>query len=159
VAETDTTAPTAASQSRISAQPARCSAAVLHGHFEPIEAGAGQRHTRLIVRNTGSLACTIYGYGGLRLATANGTPVPTNLGRAAQPGPALVRLAPNGLAAKDLSWTVIPTGSEPIDGACEPEANHANVIPPDETEPFTVPWNLGVVCHGGGIEGGAYYAP
>jgi hypothetical protein len=103
------------------------------------------------------VACTIYGYGGLELADAHGRPVPTTLRRVAHPGPTTVRLAPGGSAAQDLSWTVIPTESEPIEGPCEPEANHANVIPPDETVPFTVPWTLGVVCHGGGIDGSAYY--
>lgn len=139
-------------------QPNKCATAVLHARIEAGDPGAGQRHATVIVTNAGSVTCTLYGYGGFELARSDGKPVPTDLRRVPQPGPTLVRLAPGRSAAKNLSWTVVPTGSEPVDGQCEPEADHAVAIPPDETEPFDLPWSFGPVCAAGRIDGSAYYA-
>jgi hypothetical protein len=54
---------------------------------------------------------------------------------------------------------VVPTGDEPVDEPCQVPASQIRVIPPDETSPFFVIWDLGPVCDGGRIDGSAYYAP
>jgi hypothetical protein len=138
--------------------PIRCSAGVLRGRVEPGEPGAGQRYARLVVTNAGGAACTLYGYGGLQLVDGSGRPVPTDLRRNEQPGPAMVRLAPGQSAAKNLHWTVVPGSGESDTGPCEPAAATISVIPPDETQPLRTAWNFGEVCGHGQIDGSAYYA-
>jgi hypothetical protein len=110
-----------------------------------------------VVTNTGAKPCTLYGYGGLQLLGADGKPLPTTALRDEPPTPTLVVLAPGGHAAKLLHWGVVPTGSEPADQPCEPTPATLSIIPPDETQPFTVGWNLGPVCAAGTVHGSAYF--
>jgi hypothetical protein len=135
----------------------RCTATTLVGSVKPADAAAGNRYATLIVTNKSKLVCTLYGYGGLQLIAANGSPNPTNLIRTPDPGPSLVSLQPGDSAQKKLHWVVIPTGNEPVQGPCQPPSGGATVIPPDETEPFKVGYEFGSVCDGGRIEGGAYF--
>lgn len=135
----------------------RCAPAQLAGRMEPGEPGAGQRVATLVVTNTSTNTCTLYGYGGAELYTASGVPIPTRLTRLPDPAPALVRLLPGSAARKDLKWTVVPTGDEPVDEPCQVPASQLRVIPPDETSPFAVIWDLGPVCDGGRLDGSAFY--
>src|SRR5690606_3731940 len=135
----------------------RCAPAQLEGRMEPGDAGAGHRSATLVVTNTSGTACTLYGYGGAELHTASGVPIPTRLTRSLEPGPTLVRLLPGFSARKDMRWTVVPTGDEPVDEPCQVPASEIRVIPPDETSPFFVIWDLGPVCDGGRIDDSAYY--
>lgn len=137
----------------------RCTAAVLTGTVQGSDAAAGNRYARLIVTNTGSAPCTLYGYGGFQLVAANGTALPTSTRRDEAPGPSLVRLMPGATAAKNLHWGVVATGDEPVDRPCQPEPRTAKVIPPDETEQFTVDWPFGPVCAAGTFHDSAYYQP
>ncbi|MFI9814066.1 DUF4232 domain-containing protein [Saccharothrix variisporea] len=136
----------------------RCTAATLSGKVEPTDAGAGNRYGKFVVTNTGQVPCTLNGYSGFQLQDANGQPVPTDLQRTPNPGPAPVPLAPGASAAANLHWNVVPSGDEPVDQPCQPEASGAAAIPPDETQPMTVAWGLGPVCGGGKIEISAFYA-
>jgi len=136
----------------------RCTAATLSGRVEPTEAAAGNRGGKLVVTNTGPAPCTLNGYSGFQLLDASGQPVATDLRRTRDPGPSPVTLAPQSSAAANLHWTVVPTGDEPVEQPCRPEAADAAAIPPDETQPLTVPWGLGPVCGGGKIEISAFYA-
>lgn len=138
-------------------QERKCTAPVLSGTVEPGEPGAGNRYATLVVTNTGTEPCTLWGYGGLELVDATGKALPTNVTRQPDPAPALVELPPDAMAAKNLHWTVVATGNEPVDGPCQPEATGARVIPPDGTEPFDVTFAFGSVCGGGKIDGSAYY--
>jgi hypothetical protein len=135
----------------------RCAPAQLSGEVRPSDAGAGHRHAVLVVTNSSPNTCTLDGYGGAALYTASGVPIPTELVRVPDPGPSLVRLLPGQSAAKNLAWTVVPTGDEPTTGPCQVPASQLRVIPPDETSPFWMIWDLGPVCNGGRIEGSAYY--
>jgi hypothetical protein len=110
-----------------------------------------------VVTNTSPNTCTLCGYGGAELYTASGVPIPTRMMRVPHPGPALVRLLPGSSARKNLRWTVVPTGDEPVDEPCQVPAGQIRVIPPDETSPFFVISDLGPVCDGGRIDGSAYY--
>jgi Protein of unknown function (DUF4232) len=136
----------------------RCNAGSLSARVEPTDAGAGNRYGKLVVTNTGSGPCTLNGYSGLQLLDGNGNPVPTNLQRTGSPGPTPVTLAPGAIASANLHWNVVPTGDEPVDRPCEPEASSAAAIPPNETEPMKLQWGLGPVCAGGKIEISAFYA-
>ncbi|MFD0203541.1 MULTISPECIES: DUF4232 domain-containing protein [Saccharothrix] len=136
----------------------RCTAAVLAGSVRPGDAGAGNRYGKLVVTNNGAAPCTINGYSGLQLLDAAGNPLPTDLQRTPDPGPAPVTLVPGTAAAANLHWTVVPTGDEPVDRPCQAEAARAAAIPPDETEPVDLTWGLGPVCAGGKIEISAFYA-
>jgi hypothetical protein len=138
-------------------QTARCGPTSLSGAIESGDAAAGNRYAKLAVTNTGSKPCTLYGYGGLQLTNAAGAPTPTKLTRKPDPGPALVRLEPGQKAYKNLHWGAVPDGTEPVEGPCEPASGGAKVIPPDETEPFTVKFDFGSVCQHGLIDGSAYY--
>jgi len=138
-------------------QTARCGPTSLSGAIESGDAAAGDRYAKLAVTNTGSKPCTLYGYGGLQLTNAAGAPTPTKLTRKPDPGPALVRLEPGQKAYKNLHWGAVPDGTEPVEGPCEPASGGAKVIPPDETEPFTVKFDFGSICQHGLIDGSAYY--
>lgn len=156
------TTPTSASQERPDGivrgnQVARCGPTVLKGEIQGGDAAAGNRYAKLVVTNTSSKACTLYGYGGLQLTDASGAPTPTQLTRKPEPAPALVTLEPGHKAYKNLHWGAVPDGTEPTDGPCEPESMGAKVIPPDETQPFTVTYTFGSVCQHGAIDGSAYY--
>ncbi|TQM81354.1 uncharacterized protein DUF4232 [Saccharothrix saharensis] len=153
-------APVTSAQVTATAAPAsgRCTAAVLAAAVESTGAGAGNRYGKLVVTNNGAGPCTVNGYSGLQLLDSAGNPVPTDLRRTSDPGPAPVVLAPGTAAAANLHWTVVPTGDEPVDRPCQEEAVRAAAIPPDETEPMSLRWGLGPVCAGGKIEISAFYA-
>ncbi|MEU4800899.1 DUF4232 domain-containing protein [Actinosynnema sp. NPDC023587] len=136
----------------------RCTSAALTGEVGSVDPAAGNRHATFKVTNNGPATCTLNGYSGFQLLDGSGQPVPTNLQRNEDPGPAPITLDPGASAAANLRWTVVPTGDEPVDGPCEPEAAKAAAIPPDETEPMTVAWTYGPVCGGGKIEISAFYA-
>jgi hypothetical protein len=136
----------------------RCTAATLSGEIQPGDAAAGNRYAKLVVTNTGSADCTLNGYSGLQLLDAGGQTVPTDLERTAEPAPAPVTLPPAGKASADLRWSVVPHGDEPQTADCEPVATTAATIPPNETEPITMPWEYGPVCGGGHMTISAFYA-
>ncbi|WP_394614051.1 DUF4232 domain-containing protein [Lentzea sp. JNUCC 0626] len=135
----------------------RCDSTVLKGEVAPTDAGAGNRYGKFVVTNSSTMPCTLSGYSGFQLENASGA-VPTKLERKADPGPVQMTLAPGGKASANLHWGVVPSGDEPVEGPCQPEASKAAAIPPDETAPLTVPWTLGPVCSGGRIEISAFYA-
>ncbi|GAA1262346.1 DUF4232 domain-containing protein [Saccharothrix xinjiangensis] len=135
----------------------RCTAAVLAGEVQPGDPAAGSRYAKLVVTNNGQAPCTLNGYSGLQLLDPSGQQVPTDLQRTTDPGPTLVTLPPKGRAAANLRWTVVPTGDDPVRGPCEPEAGQARAIPPDETQPMSLSWDLGPVCGDGKIEISAFY--
>ncbi|PFG93819.1 uncharacterized protein DUF4232 [Saccharopolyspora erythraea NRRL 2338] len=136
----------------------RCHTSMLSGSLQPGEPGAGQRYAELVLTNTSGETCNLYGYGGLQLIGADGRPLPTDLKRTPNPGPTLIRLAPGKSASATLHWTAVPHEGEPTDGQCQPTPVRAEVIPPDETEPLSVTWDLGEVCGFGSIDGSAYHS-
>jgi hypothetical protein len=123
----------------------------------PSDAAAGNRYAELVVTNKSGRTCTLYGYGGLQLVDGAGRSTPTRLTREPNPGPSLVTLPPGGTAAKKLHWGVVPSGTEPVDGPCEPASAGARVIPPDDTKAFDVRFDFGSVCANGQVAGSAYF--
>lgn len=133
----------------------RCHTSQLTGSMSPVEAGAGQRYADLSLTNSSDQFCTLYGYGGMQLVDAAGTPLPTNVTRTPNPGPALIDLPPGASAAATLHWTAVPHEGE--GDPCQPAPASLQVIPPDETEPLPVTWTGDVVCGGGAIGESAYH--
>lgn len=139
--------------------PGRCTASALRGTVRPKDSAAGNRYAELLVTNTGTAPCTLRGYGGLGLVDPAGAALPSKTARDEKPGPSLVTVAPGRTAGKLLHWGVVPTGDEPADRPCQPTAAQLTVIPPDETQAFTVAWDFGPVCAGGTFHDSAYYRP
>ncbi|MBO0826271.1 MAG: DUF4232 domain-containing protein [Streptosporangiales bacterium] len=134
----------------------RCHTSDLAAAVRMADSAAGHRHGWLVLTNTSSATCTVYGYGGMQLYRSNGDAVPTKMARDPSVPPRLVTLAPGETARSSLSWTVVPTGGEPDTTACEPSATTAHVTPPDETSYDSTPWHFGEVCDHGTIDQGAY---
>jgi len=123
-----------------------------------LAASAGHRYARLVLTNVSGRTCTLYGYGGLQLATATRQLLPTIQRRDPMHPPRLVRLASGSKASSVLSWGAVPSGSEPVTGPCEQPPGLLLVIPPDETTSLAVPWRFGSVCQRGTITQRAYAA-
>lgn len=136
----------------------RCTAGMLSGSVQPMDSAAGNRDVTLVVRNKSTETCTLWGYGGLELLSATKEPIPTAAERNLDPAPTLVTLAPEATAGKILHWSVVAAGDEPATGPCQPRTAAINVLPPDETEAFTVDYEFGSVCARGRIETSAYFA-
>lgn len=135
----------------------RCTSEMVSGTIEPQDAGAGNRYAVLVVLNRSPRACTLQGFGGLKLLDATRNAIPTTAERNLDPVPTLVTLGPGGEAGKLLHWSVVATGDEPADGPCQPPAAGINVVLPDETEPFEVDYDFGPVCDQGRIDTSAYF--
>lgn len=135
----------------------RCTAELLSGSVESMDAAAGNRSAILVVKNKSQQTCTLWGFGGLELLDTTKQPIPTNPERTLDPVPTLVTLRPGSEAGKLMHWTVVATGDEPATGACQPSASALNVLPPDETAPLQVDYAFGPVCDHGKIETSAYY--
>ncbi len=150
-----TTSATAGSTTAAPAGPPKCVAGELTGSLQDGDAGAGQRSATVLVKNTSTKTCTLDGYGGLGLYM-NGTLLPTKAERVLSPGPSLVTLTSGESAKVNLQWTVVPTGSEPVN-QCQPAPNQLRVIPPDDTKQVDIAWTYGPVCNQGTLNQSAYH--
>jgi Protein of unknown function (DUF4232) len=127
----------------------RCHTSEVSVAFGPEDAGAGSRMSTVILTNTSTRTCTVYGYGGLQLLDAGKHALPNGLTREASPAPVLLRVAPGGKVYKDFRFGVVPSGSEKC-----PAPAYVRITPPDETDNRLVPWTLGTVC--GDVLGRSY---
>ncbi|MCU1667531.1 MAG: hypothetical protein JWP40_458 [Blastococcus sp.] len=134
----------------------RCHTSELTGRLVTGGAAAGNRYATLVLRNTGGQQCTVHGYGGLGLVDSSGRALPTRQVRAGSPAPATVLLTPGTTVSAQLHWGAVPGPGDTPSGDCQPAPATLRVIPPDETDPLSVPWNLGSVCEGGTIDQRAY---
>lgn len=136
-----------------SAAPPRCHTADLSARVGAVNAGAGQRMATLTLTNHSGHACRTQGWVGLQLADRRGRAIPTSTVRVGGPAPS-VRLKPGQRATASLQWTVIASGSEPVDGPCERTPTDLLVIPPDETAQTAARWTQGPVCARGRFQVG-----
>ncbi|MBZ9642831.1 DUF4232 domain-containing protein [Streptomyces sp. PSKA30] len=96
--------------------------------------GAGQRNFPIVLTNTSSRTCTLYGYPGAAFVDASGRQLGPDPGR--EPGsPATVTLTPG-----DSAWAGLSYASPEISGARTAEPASLLVTPPDERDPLTVKW-------------------
>jgi hypothetical protein len=135
-----------------------CVAADVKGAFSEPDQAAGLHGVRIIVTNTSSHPCTIFGYGGLEMFSGgDGRRASTTVSRLPNPGPALVTLKPGDTANKSLTWEAPRTAVGDPDH-CTAFIGFVGVTLPDDTRPFTVDGDLGQVCNDGIIDGRAYAA-
>lgn len=150
--ETGPTTPASGPTSSEGSAPAtdRCHTGEFTAAFGPVDAGASNRNSTVVLTNRGGRTCTVFGYGGLQPLDAAGKPISTlTLTRVNPPAPTLLRVAPGGKVYKGISWTVIPSSGE----KCSIPAS-AQVTPPDETDHITLKWPFGGAC--GAIDGRPY---
>ena len=165
VTETVTASPTATATASSSAsattKPAggpECTTSDVAARVVDSQAGAGQREAILVLTNTSGESCTITGYPGLQLLTSTNAKVPTKVVRVSSPAPKTVTLKPKAAASSALTFSVVPSGSEPQSGNCEKNPSQVQIIPPDATTSVTAPWGLGPVCNKGKISAKAFVA-
>jgi len=72
------------------------------------------------------------------------------------PAPTTETLRPGDSVSAQLHWGAVSGPGDYRTGNCQPVPSALLVIPPDETEALSVPWNQGPVCEGGTIEQKAY---
>jgi hypothetical protein len=130
----------------------RCHTGDLTASLQPGSPGAGQRYATLALTDSGDRPCTIHGFGGLGLAGPGGAPVPTKQVRVTDPTPGTITLRPGATATSQLHWGAVAGPGDTQSGNCQPVATTLRVIPPDETQALSVPWDQGPVCQGGTIE-------
>lgn len=133
------------------AGPHRCHTADLAANLGHRDSGTGHTGVTLVLTNRSTRPCRLYGYGGLQLLDAAGSPLPTHQIRVPQPRPQLIRLAPGVSALSTLYWVSLP-----MDKPCV-HAAALLVTPPDETGPIRT-GALGPVCEQGRIQQTAYTA-
>ncbi|WP_166533242.1 DUF4232 domain-containing protein [Blastococcus xanthinilyticus] len=134
----------------------RCRSGGLVGRLATEDSSAGHRHARIELRNISGGTCQVHGYGGLQLVDQYGQDLPTEQVRVPSPPPETVSVAPGGTVTAQLTWAAIPGEGDEETGPCQPTPATLSVIPPDETQPLAVQWELGPVCQGGRIEQQAY---
>lgn len=134
----------------------RCHTGELTGSLVPGSPGAGQRYATVVLENTGGRTCTVHGYGGIGLVDSAGAPLPTHQVRVPTPAPATVTLAPHDTVRSQLHWGAVAGTGDSTSGACQPTPAALQVIPPDETDHLSIPWDQGPVCEGGTIQQQAY---
>ncbi|MBP2705306.1 DUF4232 domain-containing protein [Microbispora sp. RL4-1S] len=124
----------------------RCRTTALKAKIDGQDAGAGQRYAALVLTNTSSSACWVYGYPGLIMIDSHGDALRTRVRRESA-RPHRVTLRPRASAHARLHWTVVPNGAET---RC-PSAARLMVIPPDETAHLEIPFRA-APCDDGRID-------
>lgn len=122
----------------------RCHTSELRASVGRADPGAGQRNFPVVLTNTSSRTCTLYGYPGAAFVDASGSQVGADPRRA--PGsPETVTLAPGRSA-----WAGLSFASPEVSGARAVTPAALLVTPPDERDSLTVRWQGGKVPVGGG---------
>jgi hypothetical protein len=134
---------TAGSASASARSGGRCHTSELRASVGRVDPGAGQRNFPLVLTNTSSRTCTLYGYPGAAFVDASGRQVGADPRRA--PGsPKTVTLAPGRSA-----WAGLSFASPEVSGARAVTPAALLVTPPDERDSLTVEWRGGKVPVGG----------
>ena len=148
----DTTgAPSGTSAS--AAAPGRCQAGQLTGDIEqferPGQAGASQS-ARVRLTNTGA-RCTMSGYIGLQLLTADGQPRETSIVRTGS-SPERLTLNRGQTAWALIDWMFTPNADEAnTEPLCGPKPATALVTPPGVTGTIRITEDFGTVCRHGQV--------
>ncbi|WP_433415111.1 DUF4232 domain-containing protein [Microtetraspora malaysiensis] len=142
----DASAPAAPAAALASAPAGRCRTGTLKARVGTTDAGAGQRYAPLVLTNTGSRTCWVYGFVGLIMIDGNGDALRTRTRRESVQ-PRRVTLRPGAGAHARLHWTVVPSGTE---SSC-PRSARLMIIPPDEVAHLEIPF-AAEVCGDGKID-------
>lgn len=142
-ASSPASAPESASAPASAPAGARCRTFELNASLGTPDFGAGQRNFPIVLTNTSSRSCTVYGFPGAAFADAAGRQLGPDPERGPE-SPARVTLAPGGHAWAGLSYS-----NPELSGAPTATPAALMVTPPDEREPLRVPWTAGAVPVGG----------
>jgi hypothetical protein len=152
-ASVGTTSTTATSPPTSSGVPL-CTVENLKGSFAviPGSASAGHLEARVVLTNSSSAPCRTFGYVGMQLLDANGTPLPTNVVR--QPGTIqTLTLNPGQSASAVTQFSPdVPGQGDSTTGTCQPTAQSTEVTPPNDTRFMVVPGPGQPVCERGTID-------
>jgi Protein of unknown function (DUF4232) len=135
--------------------PDRCHTGGLLVSFSGAQGAAGTIVDTFRVANTGTSACTLYGYVGMLMLDPSGAPMTTRVVRngglwSAQAGPSQFLLQPGTAASFQAAWSDVPHRSETT---CA-QAARLEITPPDEFDHVIIPvsgWNL-APCGAGEID-------
>ncbi|MEV6961140.1 DUF4232 domain-containing protein [Streptomyces sp. NPDC051207] len=127
-----------------SAGRSRCHTSELRASVGRVEPGAGQRNFPIVLTNTSSRTCTVYGYPGAAFVDADGRQLGPDPKRSPGFRPTTVTLAPGGTA-----WAGLSFASPETSGARTATPAALLVTPPDERTSLKVPWTAGAVPVGG----------
>lgn len=143
---------TPAASAAATTQPAAAGAAAgcltryLNGSIGLTQGTAGAVEVTIVFKNLDNVACTLYGFPGVALASGN--PV-TDVGQPSTESPTttreLVTLAPAGFAYATLQ--VADAGNFPASACTQVATDWLAVIPPNETVPLYIPYNS-TACQG-----------
>lgn len=122
------------------ADPSRCHTRELRASVGRLDPGAGQRNFPLVLTNTSSRTCTVYGYPGAAFVDAGGRQVGPDPERSRGFTPATVTLAPG-----DSAWAGLSFSSPQTSGARTATPAALLVTPPDEQTSLKVTWRAGEV--------------
>jgi hypothetical protein len=122
----------------------RCHTAELRASVGRVDPGAGQRNFPIVLTNTSSRTCTVYGYPGAAFVDADGRQLGPDPKRSPGFTPTTVTLAPGGTA-----WAGLSFASPQTSGARTATPAALLVTPPDERTSLKVPWTAGEVPVGG----------
>jgi hypothetical protein len=114
------------------------------------QGGAGTLEVTVGLKNTSTVACTLFGYPGGLLLDAGGHPLPTTVVRGGNyrftssiPS-TTVTLAPSASAYFNMGYSDVPSGSETV---C-PTSASLEITPPDDVNHVTIAAQL-TVCNQG----------
>ncbi|WP_240203081.1 DUF4232 domain-containing protein [Streptomyces actuosus] len=122
----------------------RCHTSELSASVGRNDPGAGQENFPVVLTNTSSRTCTVYGFPGAAFVDAAGHQLGPDPLRESASTPRAVTLAPGGSA-----WAGLRYSNPQISGARTATPAALLVTPPDEREPLKVPWTAGAVPVGG----------
>ena len=133
-----TPAPTAASATD------RCHTGGVMVSFAGSQGAAGTIVDTFRVANTGRAPCTLYGFVGMLMLDASGTPMPTRVVRnggifETEAGPSQFLLQPATAASFRAAWSDVPHTND-TGGACA-QAAQLEITPPDEFDHLVIPVN------------------
>ena len=106
----------------------------------------GMAYADLGLTNEAGHPCRMYGYPGMQLLGADGSPLPTTVLRDGSVKPTLFTLQPGDTGWARLTWSVVPDADETA--PCAPDARLLWVTPPDEYTQLTIQVTMNVCHHG-----------
>ncbi|WP_320773662.1 DUF4232 domain-containing protein [Streptomyces sp. CRN 30] len=134
---------TAGSASASGRTDGRCRTGELKASVGRVDPGAGQRNFPVVLTNTSSRTCTLYGFPGAAFVDASGKQLGPDPAREAA-SPETVTLKPGGSA-----WAGMSFANPEISGARTADPASILVTPPDERDSLKVTWKAGEVPVGG----------
>lgn len=128
--------PSASPSGSAQASASRCVSAGLTLSVSDAGGAAGTQFQSLALKNTSNRPCTVFGYPGASLLSANGTLIGQPATRNTSRTPQTITLAPGQSAFATLGFPN-PGNFEP--GKCAANATTLRIFPPEETQPLQIP--------------------